>query len=191
MGFLQRFAFFQRIAARRRVNRTPCRYDAVILTNRRVSRMNDAVSTWRPPPLVRPIAVGIIWRASALLLVAVREHDDALIGWRPPGGTIEFGERAADALKREFLEELGQPIADPEPLSVLENLYTHGGTPGHEIVFVFRTAFLDTAAYARERFEFKEGLLAQEGRWIDRSQIRAGEAQLLPLGLAEKLAIQP
>ena len=141
------------------------------------------------PPIVRPIAIGVVWRGSELLLIAVRDAG-ALIGWRPPGATIEFGERAADALRREFLEELGEPIADPEPLSVLENLYTHGGTPGHEIVLVFKTAFVDAAAYARERFEFQDGLHAQEGRWIDRSAIEAGQARLLPLGLAEKLAIR-
>jgi len=140
--------------------------------------MNDAlpiVPTWRPPPIVRPIAIGIVWRGSELLLIAVRDDAGALIGWRPPGGTIEFGERAADALKREFLEELSEPITDPELLSVLENLCTHGGMPGHEIVLVFKTAFVDAAAYARERFEFNEGLLAQEGRWIDRSRIHGND----------------
>ena len=74
-------------------------------------------------------------------------------------------------------------------MSVIENLYTHGGTGGHEAVFVFKTAFVDEAACARERFVFKDGSLMQEGRWIDRSQIERGEAQLLPQGLAAALAI--
>jgi ADP-ribose pyrophosphatase YjhB (NUDIX family) len=151
--------------------------------------MSDTTSKWRPPQVVRPLAIGIVWRRSELLLIAVRDDGGALIGWRPPGGTIEFGERAAAALKREFLEELNEPIADPEHLSVIENLYTHAGTRGHEVVFIFKTAFVDPAAYARERFAFKDGLLMQEGRWIDRSRIEAGEERLLPLGLAQALAI--
>lgn len=48
-------------------------------------------------------------------------EDDAGItrGWRPLGGTIEFGERAADALRREMVEEIGQAIAEPTLLAVL------------------------------------------------------------------------
>jgi ADP-ribose pyrophosphatase YjhB (NUDIX family) len=56
--------------------------------------------------------------------MAVRDDHDNLEGWRPLGGTIEFGERAAEALKREFLEELDKPIREPLPLAVLENLYS-------------------------------------------------------------------
>jgi 8-oxo-dGTP pyrophosphatase MutT (NUDIX family) len=129
--------------------------------------MTEATSTWRPPQIVRPIAIGIIWRDNELLAIAVRDDDGALIGWRPPGGTIEFGERAADALKRELIEELNEPITDPALLSVIENLYTHGGTAGHEVVFVFKAAFVDKAAYARA-FRL-QGRLADAGGEMDRS----------------------
>jgi 8-oxo-dGTP pyrophosphatase MutT (NUDIX family) len=151
--------------------------------------MKDATPTWRPPQIIRPIAIGIIWRERELLAIPVRVDGGAIVGWRPPGGTIEFGERAAAALQRELVEELNEPVTDPEPLSVIENLYTHGGTAGHEVVFVFKTAFVNPAAYARERFVFKDGLLVQEARWIDRSGIDAGENVLLPLGLARALGI--
>jgi ADP-ribose pyrophosphatase YjhB (NUDIX family) len=72
---------------------------------------------WRPAPVIRPIAIGVIRRDDRLLVMAVRDDHDNLKGWRPLGGTIEFGERAADALKREFIEELDQPIQEPVPLT--------------------------------------------------------------------------
>ncbi len=102
---------------------------------------------WRPAKVIRPIAIGVIRRDDRLLVMAVRDDDDNLEGWRPLGGTIEFGERAADALKREFIEELDQPIEEPTPLTVLENFYLHHGTHGHEIVFAFEAAFANEEAY--------------------------------------------
>ena len=48
------------------------------------------------------------------------------------GGTIELGDRATDTLRREFLEELGEPIAEPRLITVLESLYVHHGAQGHE-----------------------------------------------------------
>ena len=53
----------------------------------------------------------LVRRGDELLLMVVRSDDGAIKGYRPLGGSIEFGERAADALKREFTEELGLAIA--------------------------------------------------------------------------------
>src|SRR5262245_32464212 len=120
------------------------------------------ITTWRPPPMVRPISIGIVRRGDALLLMTVRADDGSIKGWRPLGGTIEFGERAADTLKRELAEELGLAITEPRLLTVLENLYTHQGTAGHEIVFVFKTHLVDEAAYGRDGFTFDDGGVRNE-----------------------------
>src|SRR5258708_6983818 len=112
------------------------------------------MTTWRPPPIVPPIAVGIVRRGDELLLMSVRTDDGSIKGWRPLGGTIEFGERAADALKREFSEEIGAAIEEPKLLSVLENLYTHHDAAGHEIVFVFDVHLADGDAYGKDSFTF-------------------------------------
>src|SRR5690349_19165979 len=109
-------------------------------------------TVWRPKPFVRPVAIGVVRRGDELLVVAVRDDDGIITGWRPLGGTIELGERAAEALRRELMEELGEPVHEPKLMSVLESLYFHHGAPGHEIVFVFETAFADAGAYRRERF---------------------------------------
>jgi ADP-ribose pyrophosphatase YjhB (NUDIX family) len=128
----------------------------------------------------------IIWRRSELLLMRVTDDSGALKGWRPLGGSIEFGERADETLRREFQEELGQAIAEPRLLCVLENLYEHSGQKGHEVVFVFETAFVDMAAYSVDRFTFVDGGTLH-AEWIDRSRFE-GSGNLFPAGLASRLA---
>ena len=137
--------------------------------------------------MVRPISIGIVRRGNALLLMVVRADDGSIKGWRPLGGTIEFGERAADTLKREFAEELGLAIAEPQLLTVLENLYTHQGAAGHEIVFVFETHLADDDAYRQNGFAFEDGGMHNEVQWVELARFRAGEARLFPKGLLEQI----
>src|SRR5262245_42134260 len=82
---------------------------------------------WRPPQIVRPIAIGLVRRGEDLLVAAVQDDAGLIKGWRPLGGTIEFGERASAALQREFIEELGLAITEPQLLTLMEDLYEHHG----------------------------------------------------------------
>jgi ADP-ribose pyrophosphatase YjhB (NUDIX family) len=142
---------------------------------------------WRPRQSIRPIAIAIIWRGSALLLAAVRSDDGAVKGWRPLGGGIEFGERAADALKRELAEELGVAIAEPRLLATFENIYEHHGAKGHEIAFAFETTFLDAAVYGRDKFEYLDGGVKNFAEWVDIARLITGDQVLFPLGLISQL----
>lgn len=144
-------------------------------------------NTWRPPQSVRALAIGVIRRGSKILVMAVEDDAGVTIGWRPLGGTIEFGERAADALRREMVEEIGQAIAEPALLAVLESLYEYRGVAGHEIVFVFEATFEEADAYRRERFEVAEGQEMWRAEWIDLARFRTGELALFPDGLLDRL----
>ena len=96
---------------------------------------------------IRPIASGIFRRDDRIL---VGHGHDVLKGerfCRPPGGAIEFGERAADALRREIREEIRAEITNLQLLAVLENTFMLEGVPKHELMFVFDTTFLDTHFY--------------------------------------------
>ena len=62
--------------------------------------------------------------------MAVRERGGVFLGWRPLGGGVEFGERAAEAVGREFVEEIGQALVDVRLLCVLENLFVYDGSRG-------------------------------------------------------------
>ncbi len=60
-----------------------------------------------------------ILRDGRLLLVKRLKAPEAGM-WSLPGGKVDFGERVADAVKREIAEELGVEIALKRPLGVVE-----------------------------------------------------------------------
>ncbi len=68
---------------------------------------------------LRVRACGICLKNDAILMVnhvGISDHDF----WSPPGGGIEFGERAIDCLGREFNEEVGLSIETGKFLFVCE-----------------------------------------------------------------------
>ena len=140
---------------------------------------------WRPAQVVRPIAIGVVRRdVEILVMKALGDHGETK-GWRPPGGTIEFGERADAALEREFAEKLEQEVRCLSQICVLESLYKHGGVRGHEIVFVFEAAFINMTAYCLERFEFVDGDIQNEVSWVNIAEFSSGATPLFPEGLLQ------
>ena len=66
-------------------------------------------------------SVAGIARRDGLVLVGRRKPGGELGGkWEFPGGKVEPGESAEDALRREYLEELGVPVAVGERLGSSE-----------------------------------------------------------------------
>jgi ADP-ribose pyrophosphatase YjhB (NUDIX family) len=66
---------------------------------------------------------------------------------RPLGGHVEFGELAAETVRRRLREEIGEETDQVELLGIVENLFELDGSPGHEVVFLFTAAFADPVAY--------------------------------------------
>jgi len=60
-------------------------------------------------------------------LLVTRRLDEAVLGgcWEFPGGKVEAGEAAAEALRREFLEEVGLEVEVGEALPAVEHVYPH------------------------------------------------------------------
>lgn len=77
--------------------------------------------------------VGIASTAAQVLLHR-SELDDF---WSLPGGHVEFGETAPEALKREFLEETGVAVEVGSLLWVVENFFTYQGSQHHELGLYF------------------------------------------------------
>ncbi|WP_058234098.1 NUDIX domain-containing protein [Devriesea agamarum] len=85
-------------------------------------------------PTIRVRAAGILATNNGILVQRkVNDHH-----WALPGGQVEFGEYAKDALWREFNEELGIDIEVGEQLTVLENFFELNSAPFHSIEFYFR-----------------------------------------------------
>jgi ADP-ribose pyrophosphatase YjhB (NUDIX family) len=148
----------------------------------------EIATAWTPPPLIRPIAIGLLRHEARLLAMRVADASGALVGLRPPGGGVEFGERAEDALRREFREEFDAAIEILGPPAIFENLYRFNGVAGHEIVFAFPIASPALIAKIEGRFIVSEENGSQAAaEWIALERLRAGEFALFPPGLLAHL----
>jgi 8-oxo-dGTP diphosphatase len=72
------------------------------------------------------VAVGILLRPNGEILLGQRPQGKPYAGyWEFPGGKVEAGEAIVDALRREFLEELGVQIVTAEPWCCVAHVYPH------------------------------------------------------------------
>ena len=76
----------------------------------------------------RPIdvAVGILIKPNGDVLLGQRPDGKPYSGyWEFPGGKVDPGESILDALKREFVEELGMEVVSAEEWCGIEHVYEH------------------------------------------------------------------
>ncbi|GMR06661.1 MAG: Nudix family hydrolase [Gammaproteobacteria bacterium] len=85
------------------------------------------------PELIKvPIAVAVIKREDGKVLFAERPAGKACAGeWEFPGGKIEAGETARQALEREIYEELAISITEARPWITLSHSYPHASVLLH------------------------------------------------------------
>lgn len=70
----------------------------------------------------------VILRGDEVLLQVIGDQPY----WCLPGGRVDFGESAEEAVRREMMEELGLEPCIERPLWVVENLYEQDGARYHE-----------------------------------------------------------
>jgi len=146
--------------------------------------MSEDGTRWRPEQRVRVVAIGIARRRDEVLVMWVEDDSGTVKGARPPGGAVEFGERAADALAREFHEEFGTGIEVAGAPVVLENLFSHEGAAGHEVVFVFPIRLESPALYDQDAMTVVEDHGPQvRCAWHPVAAFLEGEIALYPDGL--------
>jgi ADP-ribose pyrophosphatase YjhB (NUDIX family) len=93
---------------------------------------------------IRPLALGIARKNGKVL---VTEGTDTVKGnffYRCLGGGIEFLEKGAETLKREFQEEIGINIEVKDLLGVCENIFTFEGKNAHELILFYDIAISDS-----------------------------------------------
>lgn len=136
---------------------------------------------------IRVKAMAVFRRGAQVLLNEVRTRDGALVGFRIPGGHVEFGEKSADALAREIREETGAEIAALHPLATIENVFVYDGRPGHEVIVVYSAEFAGRDFYERETIAaVEDDGTAFTLAWHDPDDLPEG-VPLFPEGLRDYL----
>jgi len=129
-------------------------------------------------------------RAAAIVL---REKDvllHRLAGdsyWSLPGGRVEPGEAAQEAVIRECAEELGESVSCGELVWVVENFFDGAGGKHHEIGLYFRASLPPSSRLLALNGTFFgiEGAKRLEFAWFDRG--RLGDTDVRPSFLISAL----
>lgn len=137
---------------------------------------------------IRCSAIGIIKKGNKILVFEGRDESRDLTFYRPLGGGIEFGERSHEALKREFMEEMGLEIDVLDFLGVNENIFTYEGQKGHGNMFLYECKFKDKSQYDIEEFVCHEDDGVEfKALWIDIEDIKNKHLVCYPEGIEKIL----
>jgi len=138
---------------------------------------------------IRPLALCVFRRGDKIFVAEGHDPAKNQTFYRPIGGGIEFGERAAETVAREVMEEINAEVADLVYIGTLENIFTYESNPGHEICLMFDGRFVDETLNADDYSVIGEddGEVLFTATWKPLSFFRAGNAPLYPDGLLNLL----
>ena len=100
--------------------------------------------------------------------------------YRVLGGSMNFGERAEDAVRRELREELDCEIENLTLLKVVENHFEYAGEQGHEIVFLFSRSVSNAELTKVDTIHVDETDYEFDARWVKFEDILTGATPLKP-----------
>jgi 8-oxo-dGTP pyrophosphatase MutT (NUDIX family) len=128
-------------------------------------------------------AAAIVLHGSKVLLHQL-EGDDF---WSAPGGRVEAGETAAQAIVRELREEVGVSVICGQLLWVVENFFTYHGSKHHEIGLYFQAQLPPESPLLRatQPIPGTESHVKLAYAWFERS--RLADIEVRPTLLAAAL----
>ena len=133
---------------------------------------------------IRPLALGVFLRDDRLLVFEGHDPVKGQTFYRPLGGGIEFGETGAQAMAREIREEIGAEVTNVRYLGLCENIFTHLGEMGHEIVLLYEAELVDPSLYERDDLQAVEpGGVVFKVMWKPLADFADGCTPLYPDGL--------
>jgi len=141
-----------------------------------------------PELRIRPLAVCVCRDGARILVEHGYDRVKRQRFYRAIGGGIEFGERAAEAVRREWMEELSADLDDLRLLGVLENLFTYEGREGHEVVFVFTARLRDATRRSVGPVEVVESDGQRHvATWEPLTELEKNDVPLYPAGILDLL----
>lgn len=119
-------------------------------------------SNVRPnPPALRFVAAALIVRGDQILICQRRPDQPMALQWEFPGGKIEAGESAEQALARELDEELGIHASIGGRVTHIRHNYRHGGA-------------VDLQFFAVHEFAGElENKIFQQVKWVKLENLRS------------------
>jgi 8-oxo-dGTP pyrophosphatase MutT (NUDIX family) len=132
------------------------------------------------PGEIRVLALGLIRDGQRIFVSEGYDPVKQLTYYRAMGGGVDFGETSLEALKREFQEEIQAELTNIRYLGCLENIFTFNGLPGHEMIQLFESDFVDPKFYQLDKLDFSEGERQKTALWIDINRCKSGELRLVP-----------
>lgn len=146
------------------------------MASREIDRAHDPVSQ-STVALLRNVARALVIRHNDILMVRKRTPDGGGVRYGLPGGGQRPGESLAQTVVRECLEEIGAAVEVGALLHVAEfdRPAARGGSPRHQVEFVFRCRVADD-------------YLPQNGRRPDKRQ--AG-VEWIGLQQVDRLDVRP
>lgn len=140
------------------------------------------------PGQIRPLVIGVFSHHRAILVAESFDSVKRESFYRPVGGGIHFGEYSQEALVREVREEFGAEITQMRYLGVVENVFTHNGQPGHEIVQIYDAQFVDRSLYDQSWLVgYEDSGLTFKAFWKPLAELQSNSLPLYPTGLLELL----
>lgn len=136
---------------------------------------------------IRAIAICVCRNGNRILVAEGHDSKKGETFYRPLGGTIEFGERGDETVRREFVEEIEAELVDIRYLGMLENIFTYEGMRGHEIVLVYDGHLAEPALYEMEIIKGNELGAPFKAMWKSLDDFVPGNPPVYPDGLNELL----
>lgn len=135
--------------------------------------------------VIRPLSLALIKKDDKYLVFKATDPNTEEKFYRPLGGGIEFGETSAEALIREFKEEIDADIEPIKILNVFENMFTYEGIEMHELVFLYEAKFSDTSWYQKDGIDINARHPNRKATWVSRETLL--KANFYPEGIKKLL----
>ena len=129
-------------------------------------------------PKIRPIVLGVAIKDNKVLVLEGYDKVTNQTFYRCLGGGIEFLEKSNEALKREFLEELGIEITVKDFLGIAENIFTFEGKNAHELVFFYSINITDSDY--KDEYVILDIEKETKAKWINIEDLKSKKQIIYP-----------